>query len=162
MKKEFILIFVIGLFILAYVLDAVVNPLTITLTSPYHYLTPEIYTQYAFTTTSIVIKALGIFLSTLLLLSAIEVSRLIKGGILLGIAGLMQLYALQEVATGAQVLPLEWTISLTLAGMTLLLPTAFYLIRGALDGANKRFSKSLYGEDYESANGSENSKDRSG
>ncbi len=146
MKKEYILIFVAGLFILVYVLDAVVNPLSITLASPYHYFSPQVYMQYAFTTTSIVIKALGIFLSVLLILSVLVVSRFVKGGILLGLSGLMQLYALQDVATNSKVLPMEWTLSLTLAGMVLLIPTVIYIVWGIIDIMHKVYTKNVYGE----------------
>jgi hypothetical protein len=56
--------------------------------------------------------------------------HLAKGSILLVISGLTQLYALQELITNAQVLPLEWTISITLAGIMLLIPSVIYYIKG--------------------------------
>lgn len=68
-KKENLLIFTVGLFILSYVLDASVDPLTVDLSTPYQYLNPMIFTHFPFTTASIMIKALGMFLTPLLLLS---------------------------------------------------------------------------------------------
>ncbi|MFH1536289.1 MAG: hypothetical protein ABIC96_04475 [Patescibacteria group bacterium] len=145
MKKEYILVFIVGLFILAYVLDAVVNPLRLNLITPYHYFSPAIYTKYAFTSTSIVIKSIALLFTVLWLISFMKISRLLKGGILLGLSGLMQLYALQDVATGSQIIPLEWSLSFTLAGVLLLTPMIIYLIWGVIDLGHKKIQESLYG-----------------
>ena len=69
MEKETVLVVIIGLFLLSYVLDAVVNPLSIRLVTPYQFLNPKLIMMYPFTTASIVIKGLGIFLAPLLFLS---------------------------------------------------------------------------------------------
>ena len=53
-----------------------------------------------------------------------------KFAVLLVLASLMQLYAIQEVATNAQIIPLEWSLSLSIAGVCLLLPALIYFIRG--------------------------------
>ena len=137
MKKEYTLIFIVGLFLLAYVLDAVVDPLEVVLSSPYKYINPGIYTQYPFTGASIVIKALGIFLTPLFFLSFMEKQYTAKGLILLIVAGLTQLYGIQELATGAHLLPVEWTVSLALGGAALLVPMVFYLIRGTFYSVSK-------------------------
>lgn len=149
MKKEYILVFVIGLFILAYVLDAVVNPLRLSLVTPYHYFTTAIFKQYAFTTTSIVIKSIALLLAILLLILSMGISRLVKSGILLGLSGLMQLYALQDVVTNAQVLPLEWSLSFTLTGVLLLVPAIIYFPLGIIESAHKHLKESLYGTEEE-------------
>src|SRR3989344_4348106 len=129
MKKEVVLVIIVGLFILSYVLDALVNPLDLPLPTPFHYLlNPEVFTTYAFTTASIFIRALGFFLSPLLLLSFWEGNNSAKGGILLVLIGLMQLYALQDIATGAQVVPTEWSLSISLAGVALVLPMVWYFL----------------------------------
>lgn len=130
MKKEYTLIFVIGLFILAYVLDAAVNPLNVQLATPYQYFNSQYITKYPFTTASIFIKALGLFIAPVWILSFIEKKFPLKGGILLVIAALMQLYALQDVVTGSQVVPIEWSLSISLAGVALILPMLGFMIRG--------------------------------
>jgi len=140
MKKEVVLVIIVGLFILSYVLDALVNPLDLPLPTPFHYLlNPEIFTKYAFTTASIFIRALGFFLSPLLLFSFWDDGHYAKGGILLVLVGLMQLYALQDLATGAQVVPTEWSLSISLAGLALLAPMLLYFLRGLFSSL---FSKS--------------------
>lgn len=148
MKKEYTLVFIAGLFILAYVLDAVVNPLSVDLATPYHYLDPQYLTQYPFTTASIAIKALGLFITPLWLLSFMDGKHMAKGSILLVLAGLMQLYALQEVTTGAQLVPLEWSLSLSVAGVVLLLPAILHLIRGGISGMARSITGEGANEDY--------------
>lgn len=143
MKKEFVLVLIVGLFILAYVLDAVVPPLTLKLATPYHFFTPETMSLYIFTATSVVLKALGLFLTIVWLASLMEMSSLVKGAIILVISALSQLYALQDVATRSQTLPLEWSLSLTLAAVALLIPSVLYIFFGLVKGAHKK----IVGED---------------
>jgi|GEM_PF-2075537 len=146
MKKEYSLIFIVGLFILAYVLDAVVNPLTVDLATPYSYLNPEYFTKFPFTTASIVIKSLGLFLIPVWLFGFFEGHHMGKGAVALVLAGLMQLYALQEVATGAKLVPLEWSLSLSIAGAALLIPSVLYLIRGSFSSMGKSLTSEGYDE----------------
>ena len=140
MKKEYVLLIIIGLFILAYVLDGVVNPLTIQLPSPYHYFNPQVFSTYIFTTTSIVIKGSAVTLATLWFMSFLDFSALAKGSILLVVSSLMQLYALQDVATNAQIIPLEWSLSLTLAGVVLLATSIGYIVVGVTHRAGQMIS----------------------
>jgi len=129
--------FIIGLFLLSYVLDAVVNPLHLNLPTPYHYLDPKVLNLYPFTTASIVIKGIALFLTPLLLLSLVEGYYPAKAGALLILIALMQLYALQDIATKAQVVPLEWALSISLAGVTLILPAIWYFIMGGISWLHK-------------------------
>jgi hypothetical protein len=138
MKKETLLVVIIGLFLLSSVLDAVVPPLQIHLANPFQFLNPRLLALYPFTTASVVIKGIGIFLSPLLLFSLVTGHGTAKGATLLVIIGLMELYALQDVATGAQVVPLEWSLSLSLAGIALILPTIFYFVTGAVGSLHKQ------------------------
>lgn len=130
MKQEHFLILVVGLLILTYVLDAVVNPLPVALITPYHYFNPEIMFTYPFTTTSIILKALALIIASILILSFLGFKKITNGAILLVLAGLMQLYSLQSVVSNSQIIPLEWSISITLAGVVLLFISLFYLITG--------------------------------
>ena len=52
----------------------------------------------------------------------------------------MQLYAIQEVATGAKVAPLEWSLSLAVAGLALLLPTVLFFIKGMVGAMNQKIT----------------------
>lgn len=130
MKKEYTLTFIGGLFLISYVLDRAVKPLSLALTTPYQYFQNQYITQYPFTTASILIKALGLFLGVLWIFSLMERQYLLKGILLLVVGALMQLYALQDIVTKAQVVPIEWSLSISLSGVTLLVPMLIYFIRG--------------------------------
>jgi hypothetical protein len=144
MKQEYILIIIIGLLIFAYVLDAVVNPLQLRLATPYHFFDPDILAKYTFTTTSIIIKSVALIMAPLWFLSFLSLNKLTKGAILLVLAALMQLYALQDVASNSKVIPLEWSISLALTGAVLLIPSILYIIIGLTQKATKAISEGPY------------------
>ena len=134
------MVIIIGLFLLAYLLDILVDPIQLNLISPYHYLNPQYLIRYPFTTASIFIKSLAIFLSPLWLLSFINQKFYPKGGFLLVLASLMQLYALQEVATNTQIIPLEWSLSLSIGGAVLLIPSVLFIIRGLISSTKEKFN----------------------
>lgn len=136
--KEYQLLIIGGLFLLAYVLEALVNPLAIKLATPYSYLAPVNLLKYPFTTAVIAIKSIAIFWTPLLLLSFINRAFAAKGSILLVLAGLLQLYSLQEIATGAQIIPLEWSLSFSVAGLLLLVPTVIFFLRHAVAGVQHK------------------------
>lgn len=144
MKHEYILIIIAGLLIFAYVLDAVVNPLKLRLATPYHFFDPDILSKYTFTTTSIIIKSIALIMTPLWFLSFLHLSKLTKGAILFVLAALIQLYALQDVASNSKVIPLEWSISLALTGAILLIPSILYIIIGLTQKATKAISEGSY------------------
>jgi hypothetical protein len=128
--KEYGFFTIIGLFIISYVLEATVDPLQLKLATPYEYFSPIYISKFPFSTTAIAIRSLAIFFSPLYLFSFFRGARFAKGTILLIASGLLQLYALQEVVSGTTLLPLEWSLSLALAGLILLLPSIINLIIG--------------------------------
>ena len=143
MKKEYTLALIGGLFLLSYVLEAVINPLTLNLATPYDYLQPQYLTRYPFTSAIIFIRALAIFLTPVFLISFLPQAWFAKGVGLLILAGLLQLYSLQTVLNQTAVVPLEWALSLAIAGMALLLPTTYYLLRGFFTSMHQSLVKSV-------------------
>jgi hypothetical protein len=131
-SKEYMMMVIVGMFILAYLLDAVVNPLDANLPSPYHFFNPALLNQFPFTTASVFIKGVAIFLVPLWLASFIKDAFSAKAGTIFVLSALMQLYALQDVVTQAEVIPLEWALSMTLAGVLLLLSSFVYFVKGML------------------------------
>ncbi len=138
--KEYFFLTIGGLFLLAYVLEAVVNPLNISLPSPYSFLSPIYILRYPFTAVVITIRGLGIFLVPLFLYSFFTGGHFAKAVISLILGGLMQLYSVQEVATGTTVTPLEWSLSLSLAGMAILIPTFYFFCLGLLQNMKNKIN----------------------
>lgn len=126
MKLEYWVGAIGGLFLLAYVLEAVIDPLSVDLATPYQFVRPEYLTRYPFTTAIIFTRSLAIFLTPLFLLTFFKKMYFAKALTLIVLAGLMQLYALQNIVTKDYVINLEWALSLALAGLALLLPAFFY------------------------------------
>ncbi len=129
-SKEYALIIIVGLFLLAYLLDAVVNPLELNLPTPYHYLQPSIMGKYPFTTASVLIKSVALFLSPLWLMSFMTKHYMGKASFLLVLSSLVQLYALEDIVTKAQAVPIEWALSLSVAGVALLIRALVFFIQG--------------------------------
>lgn len=141
MRQEYWLATVVGLFIFAFVLDSIVNPLqTGVLPTPYHFLQPEIFAVFPLTTVSIIIKASVILITPLLLLSFASWNKLIKGITIFITSGVLQLYALQDVATKSNSIPTEWAVSLTLGGLFLLIPALVYILIGTFQKGNVALS----------------------
>lgn len=157
MKQEHYLILVVGLILLAYLLDAVVNPLDLDLTTPYHYFSPATLSKFPFTTTSIALKAVALLIIPLWFMGVLDLARITRGIILVVISALLQLYAVQDIVSGANVVELEWSLAFTLAGMALLIPTIFFVIIGSFDNMHQN----LVGEFYAPENSRPSSKSKS-
>lgn len=127
LPKEYILIIMVGLFLLSYLMDAVTDPLPLSYPTPYHYFTAANMSKFAFATAAILIRAFAFVMAPIWLFSFFNIHPGAKGGIYLVLGSLMQLYALQEVATNARLIPFEWAMSLSAAGVVLL-PVAFLFI----------------------------------
>lgn len=130
LSKEYVLLIIVGLFILSYILDSVTNPLKLNLATPYSYLLAENMGRYPFSSISIVVKGVALYLSPVWLLSFINGHYLGKASFLLVFGSMLQLYALQDVMTKSLLLPLEWSLGLSLAGLVLLIQAAFFFIQG--------------------------------
>lgn len=126
MKKEYIAVTILGLFILGYVFDYVAGPVAIVLKSPYDYVNPDLLSRYPFTTVSIIIKTIALFSSILLIFTFFKKKLLIKGAFIFFIAAMFELYSIQQLATGGTLIPIQWTMTLTWTGL-LLIPVAFVL-----------------------------------
>lgn len=137
MKLEHWFVVVIGLVIFAYVLDSVVNPLTMDLPTPYHFLTPDTFMLYPFTTVSILVKAVALVIAPIITLALFGMRKHTKAIILFVVSALYQLYAIQDVATNANAIPVEWSISLATAGIILIFTSLIYLFLGMGDKVNR-------------------------
>lgn len=130
MKKEYIAVAIIGLFILGHVLDYAAGPVSIVLKSPFEFVNPDLLSRYPFTTVSIIIKTIALFSAILLVFSFFRKKLLSKGVLLLFIAAMFELYSIQQMATGMALIPIQWTLTLTATGILLLLPTVLFFLLG--------------------------------
>lgn len=136
--KEQSFVLIVGLFLLAYLLEAVVDPLTIRLTTPYAYFSADYFLKYPFTTATVIIRGLSLLLALVFLLSFIPKGYFVKLGIVIVVSALAQLYSLQGIASNTTLMPLEWSLSLTFAGICLAFPAVIYIIKGIILGAKNK------------------------
>lgn len=143
MKKEYLFITIMVGLLLAYLLEATVDPLGLKLATPYEYLNLKYATQFPFTAATIIIRSIAILFIPLLLTSFFQAAYIGKAIFLIVVSALEQLYSLQEIVTGTTLLPLEWSLSLTLSGLALLVPAAIYLLQGIFHKTKSTFATKI-------------------
>lgn len=139
-SKEYVLLFIVALFLLAYLLDLAVEPLDLAIQSPYYFFNSDLMSAFPFSTVSIFIKALALFLTPLWLFSFFDSKGFAKPILLLLWSALIQLYAVQDVVTKAELVPLEWALSLTASGLALLIPTLVFFIKAIIRSVHRNLS----------------------
>lgn len=130
LPKEQVFIAIVGLFLLSYLLENIVTPLQTQLPTPYSFLNPAVFSKYPFTAVVVVIRAISLFITPLFFLSFIEKKYFAKVITLLIVGSLAQLYSLQQLISGTTMIPLEWAISLSIAGALLIIPLVFFTLQG--------------------------------
>lgn len=143
MPKEYVLVLIVGLFLLAYLLEAVVDPLTLPLATPYQFLNSQYIAKVPFSTAVIFIRSLAIFITPLWLASFINKAFQFKAVSLLVIAVLLQLYGVQATASSTVGIPLEWAISFALGGAALFIPMLFFFAKGAVGKPTPKSSSEI-------------------
>ena len=139
MKKEYFLVAAFAFFGLAYVLDYFAGPISFALTTPLTFLTKSYLNSYPLTAFAVAIRALGIFISLLLLFSVVEKQYFVKAFTIFVIAVLAELYAVQQIATGMRTTSIQWTLSISYAGMILISAIIYYLIAGIIYSVSQKF-----------------------
>jgi hypothetical protein len=139
MKKEYIGVTICALFLLSYVLDYLAGPFTLTVTNPFLFIQQHL-SVYPFTAAGIGIKTLGLLLSMILITLFIEKKYFVRALVVFFTATLFEFYAIQQLATGQQLIPIQWTLALSYTGVLLLLLTGIYIIIGIVLGIYGTFA----------------------
>lgn len=139
MKKEYFLVAAFAFFGLAYVLDYFAGPVSFVLLSPLTFLTKSYLNSYPLTAFAIAIRALGIFISLLLLFSVIEKQYFVKAFTVFVISVLSELYAVQQIATGMRTTSIQWTLSISYAGIISITAIIFYIVAGVIYSVKQKF-----------------------
>lgn len=139
MKKEYLLFASILLLLFGQVIDSISGPVSIPVKNAFQFMSQASLQTYPLTSISILAKTLGLLLLAALFLSLIEKKDLLKGSLLLTVAVLMELYSIQQLATGVKTIPLPWTLALGWAAILLFIPAIFFLVKGLLWGLYNKF-----------------------
>lgn len=130
MKKEYIFLIIVVLFLISYVLDRVAGPVYIVLRSPFEYINPELLSRYPFTTVAIIIKTIALFSSILFVFSLFEKKFFTKAIVLAFLLTLFELYSIQQIANNINLIPIQWLITISWTGILLIPVVLIFLILG--------------------------------
>lgn len=130
MKKEIVFVITALLFLLAYVLDYFAGKLSLQIASPIAFLNQSYFTLYPMTFVAVIVRSIAIMLSVTLILSVMERQYFVKIGISAFLAFIAEIYAFQQLATGATITPLLWTLAISYGGAMLVIPIIFYIFVG--------------------------------
>lgn len=137
MKKEYLIVTIFGLFVLAYVLDYFAGPLNLPVKNPF--VVAHLVSKYPFTAVGIAARAIAIMLTTTLIIS-LAGSGMVKAITGFFVAGLFELYAIQQLATAAKVTTTQWTLSFAYGGLLMIIPIVYFLITGLLTSLHSKLS----------------------
>jgi hypothetical protein len=160
-KREYIVVFAIALFLFAYILDLIAPDFKIVLKNPYQFLDINIIETYPFTSFSIGVRSLAIFVTVIVTFALIKGQYLIKGAGMLLISALSQLYAIQQLVTGqygvdkAGLLSLQWLLSISMGGLLLVIPGVIFVVFGFIYWGHSQFSGNIYEVEGEDPNSEE-------
>jgi hypothetical protein len=129
-KKEKIFIMIGALLLLSYLLETIVVPLRLGLSSPYAFLNPLVFSKYPFTAALVIIRGISLFMIPPFLLSFLKDRYFTKVIILLVIGILAQLLSIQQVISDTTMIPFEWALSLSVAGAALIIPIITTTLKG--------------------------------
>lgn len=130
MKKEHSLSVAAVLFLISYLIDHFSGAVNIVIKNPFLFINQTYLTKFPLTALAIGFKALGLLIAIMLILSFIERLFFVKAGIVIFLAILGELYAIQQTATGMRTTPIQWTLAFAYAGALYVIPFVFYLIKG--------------------------------
>lgn len=131
MRKEIVFVITAGLFILAYVLDYFAGKLLLTgIFNPLTFLSQNYFTLYPMTFVAVFVRSTAIMLAVTLILSVMDRQYFTKLGISAFLTFIAEIYAFQQLATGATITPLLWTLAISYGGAMLVIPMIFYIFAG--------------------------------
>lgn len=143
MKKDYLWFTIFGLLLFSYVLDQIAGPITFAAKNPYAFLSPPTLSTYPLSAVSIAAKAIGLMLIFVTGFSYLKGLHIFKAIIFFILGSLVQLYAIQQLATRGQVTPIQWTLGIAYAGALLLIPTLIQLLQGLFQGAHQAIVNEL-------------------
>lgn len=130
MRKEITFVITALLFLLAYVLDYFAGKLSLSIISPIAFLNQGYFGLYPMTFVAVIVRSVAIMLSVTLILSVMERQYFVKLGISAFLLFIAEIYAFQQLATGATITPLLWTLAISYGGAILVIPMIFYIFAG--------------------------------
>lgn len=139
LSKEVWLVVATVAFLLAWLIDRLAGPVVITVGNPIAFLRSSVILQrYPFTATAIIIRAFGLFVTSMLVITSIlERQYFAKAVALFFIGILAEFYAIQQLANGFKLTTIQWTLSLAYGSIALVGGIAWLILKGIWWSFNK-------------------------
>jgi hypothetical protein len=150
LSKEIWLVLAIVAFLLAWLIDRLAGPVNITVSAPIAFLkSTYMLRTYPFTATAIIIRSIGLFISTMLVVTSImEKKYLAKILIIIFIGLLAEFFAIQQLATGFKLTTVQWTLSIAYGSIMLVLGIVWLTLKGIWSSfGGKEAAKEATGEE---------------
>jgi hypothetical protein len=138
MRKEISFVIALCLFALAWGLDTIAGPVALRIKDPIEFFSTPVISKYPLTGVAVVLRSIAIFISLILILSLFEKKQFIKAAVLLFIAGVFELYAIQQLASGIRTTPIQWTLSFAYAGIISPIGLIYYILSGIFGGVKEK------------------------
>jgi hypothetical protein len=129
-KEAWLVVAAVG-FLLAWLIDRLAGPVSISVGSPIAFLkSTVILNKFPFTATAIIIRSLAIFISTMLVVSLFEKNYFTKAIVLFFVGLLAEFYAIQQLANGFKLTTIQWTLSIAYGSLLLTTGVVWMLLKG--------------------------------
>ncbi len=129
-KESWLVISIVG-FLLAFLIDKLAGPVSITVTDPVAFLqSPLLLQKFPLTTTAVIIRSAAIAIFIVLIITLIEKKYFTKAMILFVLAALGEFYAIQQLATGFQLTTVQWTLSIAYGSLLMIVGIVCMILMG--------------------------------
>jgi hypothetical protein len=138
-QKETWLVVAVAGFLLSWFVDNLGGPVRIAITNPTAFLTSgTLLSEYPFTATAIIVRALTLFVTVMLVFSFLEGKYFLKAAVLLFVGILAEFFAIQQLSTGFRVTTIQWTLSIAYASPLLVFGILGMILKGIWAVFNKK------------------------
>jgi hypothetical protein len=141
MRKELFFVIAICLFLAVYAMDYLAGSVRLTARNPIVFLTSDQISKFPLTFAAIVLRSLALFITTVLTLSLVEKRYFTKAIVTLVIIVIAEMYAVQQMATLGRLTTMQWTLSISYAGILLLPVVGFYILKGIVTAVKSGLKK---------------------
>ena len=137
-KEVWLVVAAVG-FLLAWLIDRLAGPVSITVGGPIAFLKSNaLLSRYPFTATAIIIRSIALFISTMLLVTSImERKYFTKAIILFFVGALAEFYAIQQLANGFSLTSAQWTLSIAYGSLSLAVGIIWMVLMGIWSAFNE-------------------------
>jgi len=138
-KEVWLVIAIIGL-IVAWLIDKIAGPISISVSDPISFLqSPLLLNKYPLTTTAVAIRSVSVAILIVAAMALLIEKKYFTKAFSLFILGVLgEFYAIQQLATGFQLTSIQWTLSIAYGSLCLVFGIIAMILMGIWSMFNKK------------------------